>query len=78
MDWLNPLKYMSENEYQGFWQMVYYNLFHGFWARFFAVLFLLLAFWFGVRRQNIYMGLIFFIGTVFFVYLGGFIGLIGG
>lgn len=78
MDWLNPLNWMTPSEYYNLWTYVYYSLFHGFWARFFSVVFLLLAFWFGVRRQNIMFGLFFFGLTVLIVYLGGFLQLIKG
>ncbi len=57
---INPLKHFSEGEYLYFWQILFVSVLEGFWARFLSAAFLLLAFWFGVRRQRFQRGLIFF------------------
>ncbi len=57
---INPLSHFSEGEYFYFWQMLFVTVLEGFWAKMLAGVFLLMAFWFGVRRQRFQRGLIFF------------------
>jgi hypothetical protein len=71
IDIVNPYRYISQTEYMSIWMYLFETFLQGFWARVGAVVFLILAFWFGVRRQSFYLGFIFFILTVFMTYAGG-------
>lgn len=68
MEMLNPLRYFTHNEYQSLWSALFATILHGFWAKTFAVLFLFLAFWFGVRRQRFQLGLLYFMLSVMMTY----------
>jgi hypothetical protein len=62
-DWLsvlNPLHHTTSDHYTQFWQVMFSTMLEGFWGRFFAFLFLLLSFWFGVRRRNVMIGVALF------------------
>ncbi len=71
IDWLNPLKRFTEDEYTAFWQVLFDTAFSGFWAKLIAAVFLLLSFWFGVRRQNFATGFAFFLIAVAITYSAG-------
>ena len=58
-DWLNalnPLHHTSSTNYMHFWQVMFSTMLEGFWGRMFAFLFLIMSFWFGVRRRNVMIG----------------------
>ncbi|GMT42650.1 MAG: hypothetical protein IEMM0002_1061 [bacterium] len=71
IDWLDPLKRFTESEYAAFWQTLFDTVLNGFWAKLIAAAFLLLSFWFGVRRQNFATGLVFFLIAMAFTYSAG-------
>ncbi len=72
LDYLNVPKMVGESEYRQFWDSALENVFQGFWARFFATALLFLAFWVGVRRQNMPQAALFFLLAVILTY-GGFL-----
>lgn len=59
MSWIdkfNPLNHVGNNDYATFWQTLFATIFLGFWSRVFAVAFLALSFWYGIRRRNFIVG----------------------
>lgn len=66
--WLNPLGYVSSEEYAASWQTLFSTLLQGFWGRLLALSFFMLSFWFGVRRRNFAMALSFFILALLITY----------
>jgi hypothetical protein len=66
--YINPLKHFNEGQYISFWQMLFATLLQGFWAKFLATGSLILAFWFGVRRQRFVIGVIFFFCAISLAY----------
>jgi hypothetical protein len=73
----NPLTYVGEKEYEAYWQMLFSTVLSGFWARALAVLFLVLAFWFGVRRQQVVVGFWFLVLALVMAYGGSLFRVIG-
>lgn len=65
---LNPLFYLNADDYSSLWQALFAGLLLGFWARLFAWCFLGLSIWFGIRRRNIQLGVIFFLIALAFTY----------
>lgn len=49
---LNPLHYVTADEYAAFCQKLFSTVFHGFWARFVFFSLLVVAFYVGVRQRN--------------------------
>ncbi len=49
---LNPLQHMGAEEYTAWWQYIFNILLHGFWARLFFVMLIVMAFYVGVRQRN--------------------------
>lgn len=60
LDALNPLSHTTSDNYTHFWQILFSTMLEGFWGRFFAFVFLILSFWFGVRRRNVMVGVALF------------------
>ncbi len=58
---LNPLHYVGQEKYQHFWQALFQTLLQGFWGRLIAVTFLLLSLWYGIRKGNLPLGVLFFV-----------------
>ena len=77
LDVLNPLRHFSEGEYVSFWQALFASILEGFWARVFAGTCLFFAFWFGVRRQRVQIGLVFFALTLLITYGSVFVAFMG-
>ena len=77
MDYLNPLSWMSPQQYLGFWQMLFSTLFLGLWSRLLAMSLLILAFWFGVRRRSFIMGFWCFAAATLLAYGGALLGFVG-
>ncbi|MEM2991357.1 MAG: hypothetical protein QXQ02_09280 [Halobacteria archaeon] len=71
VDRLNPLNYVKPSEYTSIWTMLFRTILEGFWARLFAIVFLFLAFWFGVYRQRFIPGITFFVLSILVTYFGG-------
>ena len=69
--YLNPLRYFSQQEYASFWDRLFETVLSGFWARLISVCFFGLAFWFMVRRQNIQAFVVFFLLALVTAYIGG-------
>ncbi len=65
MEKLDSLHRMGADKYVHLWQYLFANMLQGFWPRLFAVCFLGLSFWFGVRRRNLQLGFVFFVLTLF-------------
>lgn len=67
---LDPTTHMSGGQYVVFWQYLFAHILQGFWARFLAVAFLGLAAYFGIRRRNFQMFVLFFLCAVSITFLG--------
>jgi len=74
VDKLSPLSYFSQDGYAQGWAFITRWFLTGLWARIFAVLFLISAFWQGVYRQKIVLGIIFFVLALIITYTGGIFG----
>ena len=61
LEYLDPLNHFTPDEYVSFWSALFHTTLQGFWARVFAAVFLTLSFWYGVRRQQFFIGLWFFV-----------------
>jgi hypothetical protein len=77
LEHLNPLRHVTTGRYLDIWQSLFSTLLQGFWGRLFAVSFLLLSFWFGVRRRNFAMGAAFFALSLTFTYGAQFLRVLG-
>jgi hypothetical protein len=73
---LNPLHYMGQAEYTGFWQKLFATLLYGFWGRFFFVALVISAFWVGVRQRNPTLAAICMLLAVIVAYGGGVMNLV--
>ncbi|MDD3293692.1 MAG: hypothetical protein PHG20_03295 [Geobacteraceae bacterium] len=49
---MNPLRYISGEQYTQLWKKLFATILQGFWGRLLAFTLLFLSFWFGVRRRN--------------------------
>lgn len=76
LNYINPLKYFTAEQYSSLWQNLFVTVLSGFWARMLVLLFLGLAIWFGIRREQIASGIVYFIMAVFIAYGGGILKLI--
>jgi len=65
---INPLSYLSFEEYSASWRFLFSTLLQGFLGRLLAFSFLILSFWFGVRRRNFAVAFSFFILALLFTY----------
>lgn len=70
-DYLNPFRYVSSEGYIRFWEYLFSSFLQGFWARFFAVLFFILAIYVGLRRRSVRGAVIFYILSFLLAYAGG-------
>jgi hypothetical protein len=69
-DYLDPLRYMDEDAYRTMWMNIFHMMFQGSLARVGACLSLFYAFWYGTYKQKFGLGVLFFIFTMMFAYLG--------
>lgn len=69
-DYLDPLRYMDEDAYRAMWMNIFHMMFQGSLARVGACLCLFYAFWYGTYKQKFGLGVLFFIFTMMFAYLG--------
>ena len=76
-DYLDPLTYMDEESYRTMWLMMFNALFHGTMARIGACVCLFYSFWYGTYKQKFGLGVMFFVFTTFFAYLGSVARLLG-
>lgn len=51
LNYINPLKHWTSDQYVSFWQALFNTLLQGVWSRFFAVFFLLLSIWLISKKQ---------------------------
>ena len=49
---MNPVRYITGESYAEHWRHAFATVLQGFWGRLLALSFLVLSFWFGVRRRN--------------------------
>ncbi|TSK07768.1 MAG: hypothetical protein FPO08_00190 [Geobacter sp.] len=66
---LNPATHVPGGQYVAFWQYLFATILQGFWARFFGVMFIGLAAYFGIRRRNFQMFVVFFLCAVSITFL---------
>ncbi|MEI7636064.1 MAG: hypothetical protein WCJ37_02075 [Syntrophus sp. (in: bacteria)] len=71
LDALNPLTHFSAADYASIWARMYNNFLSGIWARIFATAFLIGAFWFGVYRRLVALGILLFVMAIVITYMGG-------
>ncbi len=74
LDYFNPLKYVSQEQYVSIWQALFMGMLHGFWARLLAWSCLVFAFVFGVIRQNVGFAVVLLATAVVVTYCGGLVG----
>ncbi len=74
LDYLNPLRYVSHDQYVSIWQLLFASVLHGFWARLIAWSCLVFAFIFGVVRQNIGFAIVLFAIAICVTYCGAVVG----
>jgi len=67
-EYLDPLSYMSIADYQAWWHRLFDAIFHGDMARLFAVMALLMAFYFGALQQRFGLGVFCYLCTILFTY----------
>ncbi len=72
-DIFNPFNYVDPDRYAHLWQYLFASLLHGFWARLIAFLSITFSFWFGVYRRRLALGIIFFVLSFLFTYMGSLI-----
>jgi len=70
LDYINPEHYVTTEQYRSIWQQVIELMLMGIWARFLAGAFILLAFYFMVRRQRYQMGVVCVIMAALVIYGG--------
>ena len=70
LDYINPLKYMSQDQYILIWQHLFATILSGFWARLLASASLFLAFFIGVYRQRVVAGIVLYFTAVLIAYGG--------
>jgi len=63
---LDPVSHINGDHYVAWWQHAFATMLQGFWARFFAMAFLCLACYFGIRRRSPQMFILFF-GLALFI-----------
>ena len=61
LDFFNPFKYFNANAYEHFFVWLFATLFNGWLARVLGFLFLILAYWFWIRREQMARGIGFLI-----------------
>ena len=76
-DYLDPLTYMDEESYRTMWMSIFETMFHGTLARVGAGVCLFYSFWYGTYKQKFGLGVLFFIFTACFAYLGSVARLLG-
>ena len=73
VDNLNPLNHIGEAQYAAIWRKLFVTVLAGFWAKFFFVILLMLAVFFGVRRRNPRASALFAILAAALAYGGGIV-----
>ncbi|MDA8091017.1 MAG: hypothetical protein M0Z61_12465 [Nitrospiraceae bacterium] len=75
--YLNPLRYFTQQEYASFWSHLFETILSGFWARLISVSCFGAAVYFMVRRQNVQLFVILFLLAIAVAYAGGIMGFPG-
>lgn len=68
LDYINPFRYFTEEQYSSFWQSLFATVLSGFWARILVVFFVGFAIWVVIKRDRLMTGLIFFLIAIFIAY----------
>jgi len=76
-EYLDPLTYMDEETYRTMWLSAFNTMFHGTMARVGAMVCLFYSFWYGTYKQRFGLGVMFFVFTTCFAYLGSIARLLG-
>jgi len=66
---IDPISHVDGGAYVAWWQYMFAHLLQGFWARFIAVGFLFLSFYFGLRRRNMQAFAIFFVCALIITFI---------
>lgn len=78
LEYLNPLRYVSHDQYIVIMRHLFSTIFLGFWSKLFATASLFLAFFFGVYRQRFVMGVSLYFVAILLAYGGGLAGFLFG
>jgi len=76
VDLFDPTRYVEAAEYLAFWKH-FFVIFKGWWPRILASVSLFFAFWTGVYRRRVLLGIFFFSLAIIFAYLSGILKLMG-
>lgn len=68
MKWLDPLYWMSQEQYDSLLNTLVTHILGGLGARIISALLLTLSVWFVLRRKNLPIGLIFMAGCIFILF----------
>ena len=74
---MNPLRYISGEQYTMLWKTLFTTIRQGFWGRLLAVTLLFLSFWFGVRRRNFAAAAAFFALALLATFAAPLLGCVG-
>jgi len=74
LDYLNPLKYVSYEQYDSFWHVLFSTILQGFWARLLAFVTLALALFFLIYLKRPGLSVVFIIISTIATYFGGVFG----
>ncbi|MEQ1845869.1 MAG: hypothetical protein ABL983_09895 [Nitrospira sp.] len=69
LDWVNPLSYLSEEEYLRWWNALAHRYLEGVPLRLLTVGFLSGCYWCGVYRQRVGLAIVFFLLTLLTAYV---------
>jgi len=73
LDYLNPLRYISHDQYMILMKNLFNTILQGFWSKLLASASLFLAFFFGVYRQRIGAGISLYFLAIVIAYGGGLV-----
>ncbi len=76
LDAINPMSYMSHEQYNSFWYMMFSTLLQGFWARLLACVTLALALFFLIYLKRPGLSVVFVLISTIATYFGGVFGFI--
>lgn len=71
INFFNPLRYMSREEYADFWLRLFQTVFCGFWGKLLALSLFIIGLWFAIRRQRLRTAVIFYLLSFVLAYGGG-------
>lgn len=73
LEYLNPLRYVSHDQYMIFIRYLFSTILLGFWSKLFATASLFFAFFFGVYRQRFMTGVTLYFVAILLAYGGGLV-----